>query len=30
LPKNDSAGLEFTSNGRIFPKLNASVSGNLF
>jgi outer membrane receptor protein involved in Fe transport len=30
LPKNDSAGLEFTSNGRILPKLTASVSGNLF
>jgi outer membrane receptor protein involved in Fe transport len=30
LPKNDSAGLEFTSNGRILPKLNASISGNLF
>jgi len=26
LPKNDSGRLEFTSNGRIFPKLNASVS----
>jgi outer membrane receptor protein involved in Fe transport len=30
LPKNDSAGVEFTSNGRILPKLNASLSGNLF
>jgi outer membrane receptor protein involved in Fe transport len=30
LPKNDSAGLEFTSSGRIVPKLTYSVSGNLF
>ena len=30
LPKNDSAGLEFTSSGRIVPKLAYSVSGNLF
>jgi outer membrane receptor protein involved in Fe transport len=30
LPKNDSAGLEFTSNGRIIPKLAYSISGNLF
>jgi outer membrane receptor protein involved in Fe transport len=30
LPKNDSAGLEFTSNGQIAPKLNLGVSGNLF
>jgi outer membrane receptor protein involved in Fe transport len=30
LPKNDSAGLEFTSSGHIVPKLTYSVSGNLF
>ena len=30
LPKNDSAGLEFTSNGHIVPKLGYSISGNLF
>ena len=30
LPKNNSAGLEFTSNGRILPKLTYSVSGNFF
>jgi outer membrane receptor protein involved in Fe transport len=30
LPKNDSAGLEFTSNGHIVPKLAYSLSGNLF
>jgi outer membrane receptor for ferrienterochelin and colicin len=30
LPKNDSAGLEFTSNGHIVPKLGYSLSGNLF
>ena len=30
LPKNDSAGLEFTSNGHIVPKLAYSISGNLF
>ncbi len=30
LPKNDSAGVEFTSNGRIGPKLSYSLSGNLF
>ena len=30
LPKNDSAGLEFTANGRIVPQLSYSVSGNLF
>jgi outer membrane receptor protein involved in Fe transport len=30
LPKNNSAGLEFTSNGRIVPKLTYSVSGNFF
>jgi outer membrane receptor protein involved in Fe transport len=30
LPKNDSAGLEFTSSGRIVSKLTYSVSGNLF
>jgi outer membrane receptor protein involved in Fe transport len=30
LPKNDSAGLEFTSNGHIFPQLAYSISGNLF
>jgi outer membrane receptor for ferrienterochelin and colicin len=30
LPKNDSAGLEFTSSGHIVPKLGYSLSGNLF
>jgi outer membrane receptor protein involved in Fe transport len=30
LPRNDSAGLEFTSNGPILPKLTYSASGNLF
>jgi outer membrane receptor for ferrienterochelin and colicin len=30
LPRNDSAGLEFTSNGHIVPKLGYSISGNLF
>jgi outer membrane receptor protein involved in Fe transport len=30
LPRNDSAGLEFTSNGPIVPKLTYSASGNLF
>jgi outer membrane receptor protein involved in Fe transport len=30
LPKSDSSGLEFTSNGRIVRKLTYSVSGNLF
>jgi outer membrane receptor for ferrienterochelin and colicin len=30
LPKNDSAGLEFTSNGYIVPQLAYSLSGNLF
>lgn len=30
LPQNDSAGLEFTANGHLVPKLNYSVSGNLF
>jgi outer membrane receptor for ferrienterochelin and colicin len=30
LPKNDSAGLEFTSTGHIIPQLLYSVSGNLF
>jgi outer membrane receptor protein involved in Fe transport len=30
LPQDDSAGLEFTSNGHILPKLAYSVSGNLF
>jgi outer membrane receptor protein involved in Fe transport len=30
LPKNDSAGLEFTSDGHIVPKLAYSLSGNLF
>jgi outer membrane receptor for ferrienterochelin and colicin len=30
LPKNDSAGLEFTSNGHIVPQLAYSLSGNLF
>jgi outer membrane receptor protein involved in Fe transport len=30
LPKNDSAGLEFTASGHIIPKLAYTVSGNLF
>jgi outer membrane receptor for ferrienterochelin and colicin len=30
LPKNDSGGLEFTSNGHIVPQLAYSLSGNLF
>ena len=30
LPKNDSAGLEFTTDGHIVPKLAYSLSGNLF
>jgi outer membrane receptor protein involved in Fe transport len=30
LPKNDSAGLEITSNGHIVPKLAYSLSANLF
>ena len=30
LPKNDSAGLELTSNGHIVSKLAYSLSGNLF
>jgi outer membrane receptor for ferrienterochelin and colicin len=30
LPKNDSAGLELTSNGHIVPQLAYSLSGNLF
>ena len=30
LPRSDSSGLEFTSNGRIVPQLTYSVSGNLF
>jgi outer membrane receptor protein involved in Fe transport len=30
LPKDESAGLELTSNGHIVPKLSYSVSGNLF
>ncbi|MDP9089967.1 MAG: TonB-dependent receptor [Pseudomonadota bacterium] len=30
LPKSDSAGLEFTSNGRLIAKVNYSISGNLF
>ncbi len=30
LPKNDAAGVEFSSNGHIAPKLAYSVSGNLF
>jgi outer membrane receptor protein involved in Fe transport len=30
LPQNNSAGLEFTSNGHIVPKLAYSLSGNLF
>jgi outer membrane receptor for ferrienterochelin and colicin len=30
LPKNDSAGIEFTANGHVVPKLAYSISGNLF
>jgi outer membrane receptor for ferrienterochelin and colicin len=30
LPKNDSGGLEFTSNGHVVPQLAYSLSGNLF
>ncbi|HEY0748476.1 MAG TPA: TonB-dependent receptor [Steroidobacteraceae bacterium] len=30
LPKSDSAGFEFQSNGRLIPKVTYSVSGNLF
>ena len=30
LPRNDSAGLEFTSTGHIVPRLGYSVSGDLF
>jgi len=30
LPRSDSSGLEFTSNGRIIPQLSYSLSGNLF
>jgi outer membrane receptor for ferrienterochelin and colicin len=30
LPRNDSAGLEFTLNGRLLPKLSYNISGNLF
>jgi outer membrane receptor for ferrienterochelin and colicin len=30
LPKNDSAGLEFTATGPIVPKVTYSASGNLF
>ena len=30
LPRNDSAGFEFTSSGHVVPKLAYSVSGNLF
>jgi len=30
LPRNDSAGLEITSNGHIVPQLAYSLSGNLF
>ena len=30
LPKNDSAGLEFTATGQIVPKVTYSASGNLF
>ena len=29
LPRDDSAGLEFTVNGRLLPKLTYNVSGNL-
>lgn len=30
LPRNDSAGFEFASSGRIVPKLSYNVSGNFF
>ena len=30
LPKDKSAGMEFTANGRITPQLSYSLSGNLF
>ena len=30
LPRDDSAGLEFTVNARLLPKLTCNVSGNLF
>ena len=30
MPRNDSEGLEFTSNGHVAPKLGYSLSGNLF
>ena len=30
LPRNDSAGLEFSATGHLFPKLLYSVSGNAF
>jgi outer membrane receptor for ferrienterochelin and colicin len=30
LPRNDSAGLELTSNGHVVPKLAYSISANLF
>lgn len=30
LPKDDSAGLEFTADGHILPKLSYSISGDLF
>jgi outer membrane receptor protein involved in Fe transport len=30
LPRNDSAGLEFTVNGRLLPMLTYNLSGNLF
>ncbi len=30
LPKSESAGLEFTSSGRLLPKIAYSISGNLF
>jgi outer membrane receptor protein involved in Fe transport len=30
LPRNDSGGLEFTTSGRLMPKLTYSLSGNLF
>jgi outer membrane receptor protein involved in Fe transport len=30
LPKNDSAGVEFSSNGHLLPRLTYGISGNLF
>jgi outer membrane receptor for ferrienterochelin and colicin len=30
LPRNDSAGLEFTASGHVVPGLSYSLSGNLF